>query len=201
MTASEDREIIESVLDGDVDAFEKLVRKYERKVFAIAARHVPGDRVEETAHETFVRAYRSLGNYRFEKPFGHWLSRLAVRACYDFWRKQKRNKEIPAAAFFGEHAEWVQDVLTEQAEKKFSAEKRGRDARELLDWAMSRISAENRAALTLIHLEGYTVKEAAEMLGWSVVNTKVRSHRARLALRKVLEKLSEEAEARHEKTG
>ena len=192
MTALEDRTIIETVLGGDVNAFEELIRKYERTVFAIASRHVPSDRVGETAHEAFVRAYRSLPNYGFEKPFDHWLSRLAVRTCYDFWRKQKRSREIPAEAFFGEHAEWVQDVLSEEAEKKFRAEMRAREAKELLEWALSRVSAENRMALTLIYLEGYTVKEAAEMLGWSVVNTKVRSHRARLALRRILEELSEE---------
>jgi len=48
------------------------------------------------------------------------------------------------------------------------------------------LSPENRAVLTLVHLDGHSVREAASLLGWSVVNVKVRAHRARQALRKIL---------------
>jgi RNA polymerase sigma-70 factor (ECF subfamily) len=55
-----------------------------------------------------------------------------------------------------------------------------------LEWALKQLSPENRAVLTLVHLEGYSVREAAQLLGWTLVNVKVRAHRARRALRNLL---------------
>jgi RNA polymerase sigma-70 factor (ECF subfamily) len=65
----------------------------------------------------------------------------------------------------------------------------GREARELLAWGMQRLSPEDRAVLELVHIEERPVKEAAELLGWSVVNVKVRAHRSRKRLRAILESL------------
>ena len=56
----------------------------------------------------------------------------------------------------------------------------------MLQWALGHLSAENRLVLTLVHLDGYSVREAANMLGWNVVNVKVRAHRARQMLRTLL---------------
>ena len=60
------------------------------------------------------------------------------------------------------------------------------EAAEVLEWALGKLSPENRAVLTLVHLDGYSVREAAQLLGWSLVNVKVRAHRARQALRALL---------------
>jgi RNA polymerase sigma-70 factor (ECF subfamily) len=62
----------------------------------------------------------------------------------------------------------------------------GGGAAELLQWALGHLSAENRLVLTLVHLDGYSVREAAGLLGWSAVNVKVRAHRARQLLRTLL---------------
>jgi RNA polymerase sigma-70 factor (ECF subfamily) len=56
----------------------------------------------------------------------------------------------------------------------------------VLEWALRQLSAEDRAVLTLVHLEGHSVREAAKLLGWSAINVKVRAHRARQALRTLL---------------
>ena len=61
-----------------------------------------------------------------------------------------------------------------------------KEAGELLDWALSRLSAENRMVLELLYLEGLSVKEAADLLGWSVANVKVRAFRSRRILEKLL---------------
>lgn len=59
-----------------------------------------------------------------------------------------------------------------------------RETADLLHWALAQLSPENRMVLTLVYLEGYTVRDAAALLGWSTVNVKVRAHRARRQLRK-----------------
>jgi RNA polymerase sigma-70 factor (ECF subfamily) len=180
----EDLQIIKRVLDGEVDCFAELMTRYRRSVARIVSRHVPADRVEEVAHDTFVRAYTGLAGYSVAVPFVHWLSAIAVRACYDFWRATTRSA-TPVSALTEDHDAWLDRILAADSEAKFQEEIGRREAREVLRWALSRLSPENRMVLTLVYLEGYSVREAARLLGWSVVNVKVRAYRAKQALRRL----------------
>lgn len=180
----DDLQIIEWVLRGDVDRFAELITRYQPHVTKIVSRHVPPDRVEEIAHDVFVRAYTGLAGYSATVPFEHWLSGIAVRACYDFWRAAKRDA-TPVSALTAEHDAWIEQVLAADSEAHFQEEIARQEAREVLQWALSRLSPEHRMVLTLVHLEGYSVREAARLLGWNVVNVKVRAYRARQALRQL----------------
>ena len=180
----EDLEIIERVLDGDVDCFAELIARHQKHAAKIVSRHVPADQVEEIAHDVFVRAYTGLAGYSRGVPFQHWLSGIAVRACYDFWRAAKR-EATPVSALTEEHEAWIERVLKADSDARFQEESSRREAREVFRWALSRLSPENRLVLALVHLEGYSVREAAQLLGWSVANVKVRAYRARQALRQL----------------
>jgi RNA polymerase sigma-70 factor, ECF subfamily len=182
---SDDLEIIRLVLDGEVDRFEELIARYRQHVAKITNRHVPLDHVAEVAHDVFVRAYTSLSSFSGQTPFEHWLSGIAVRTCYDFWRSRRR-EEVPVSAMTTEHQAWMDHVLASESDEQFHEQARRQEAAELLGWALSHLSAENRLVLTLVHLDGYSVRDAARLLGWTVVNVKVRAHRARHALRKLL---------------
>jgi RNA polymerase sigma-70 factor, ECF subfamily len=180
----DDLHIIERVLQGDVDRFAELLARHQAHVARIVSRHVPSDRVDEVAHDVFVRAYAGLDGYSADVPFAHWLSGIAVRACYDFWRETKRGA-IPVSALTEEHDAWIERVSAADSEARFQEEVGRREAKEVLQWALSRLSPENRLVLTLVHLEGHSVREAAKLLGWSAVNVKVRAYRARQALRQL----------------
>jgi RNA polymerase sigma-70 factor (ECF subfamily) len=182
---SDDLEIIRRVLHGEVDRFAELIVRYQQHVTRIANRHVPSDRVAEVAHGIFVRAYTSLSSFSRQTPFKHWLSGIAVRTCYDFWRARRR-EELPVSALTTEHQAWMDHVLAAESDDQFREQARRQEAAELLQWALGHLSAENRLVLTLVHLDGYSVREAAGLLGWSVVNVKVRAHRARQMLRTLL---------------
>jgi len=182
----DDRAIIEDVRAGNVDAFEELIARYEKRVFSIVSGHIPFDRVGEVAHDVFCRAYRSIGNFRFEKPFEHWLSRISVRTCYDYWRKEKRRKEVSFSAFTDDDGREVLDgILSGEAEEKYDLNSRRRFAREIVFRLLEELSPEDRMAISLVYLEGRPLKEAAGMMGWSVANMKVRNHRARNKLQKL----------------
>jgi RNA polymerase sigma-70 factor (ECF subfamily) len=181
-----DEEIVRLVLEGETDAFEGLVARHEAQVFRIVGRHVPRDRVEEVAQDVFVRAFTSLATFSGRSVFSHWLATLAVRACYGFWREAYRSREIPMSALGEEGEKRLQRTLTAQAGLSFQERASAKDDRELLHWALAKLSPENRMVLTLVHLEGRSVREAAELLGWSQINVKVRAHRARMTLRKLL---------------
>ncbi len=188
MNETSDIEIIRRVLDGDVNAFELLLNKYQDHVFTIVKKHVSYDLVEETAHDVFIRAYQSLATFKNTSKFKHWLSAIAVRTCYDFWRKHYRNREVPVSSLTDQQQHWLESVISAQSSQSFHEEEGLQHAREMLDWALSKLSAEERMVVELVYLEGLSGKEAAELLGWSVANVKVRSFRGRKKLRKLLAK-------------
>lgn len=184
--ARTDTELVRLVLDGRTDAFETLVARHRAQVFKIVHRHVPREQVEEVAQDVFVRAFTSLGTFSEQAPFHHWLSVLAVRSCYGFWREAYRSREVPMSALSEEGQTWVEHVLTTQADQTFHEQAATKEARAVLQWALDQLSPENRTVLTLVHLDGLSVREAAALLGWSQINVKVRAHRARKRLRQLL---------------
>ena len=184
---SSDTEIVRRVLDGDVNAFESLLIRYKDTVLKIIKKHVPYNDVEETIQNVFLRAYQSLPSFKGESGFRQWLSSIAVKTCYDFWRKTYRSREVPMSVLAEKHQNWLEEVITEQSEQAINEKGSQNEARELLDWALRRLSAEDRMVMELVYLEGLSGKEAADLLGWSVSNVKVRCFRSRKKLEKILE--------------
>jgi len=184
-----DDEIIQSILSGNTDEFEVILKRYDQYVFNIIAKHLPREMVEEAAHEVFIRVYKALPSYRAEAPFKYWLSKIAERYCYDYWREKYKAKEVPMASLTDDHSQWVESVLSDQSQKHFEKEELLRESKEVLQWALNKLTAEDRMVITLLYLEELSVKETADLLGWSVVNVKVRAHRSRKKLRKIISSL------------
>jgi RNA polymerase sigma-70 factor (ECF subfamily) len=184
-TVPEDRDLLRCIKRGEVDRYADLIARYQGHVAGIVGRRVPTDRVEDIVHDVFVRAYLGLVQFSESVPFDHWLAGIAVRTCYDYWRARKRD-ELPVSALTDDHHRWIERMLAAQSNEQFHEQVRKREAAEVLEWALSHLSPENRAVLTLVHLDGYSVRDAAKLLGWSSVNVKVRAHRARQVLRRLL---------------
>ena len=143
-----------------------------------------------------MRAYRALPTFRGESDFGKWLSAIAVRSCYDYWRKAYRSREVPISALTEKHQEWLEAVLSGDSQRSHDEDGLQTEARELLDWALAQLSPEERMVIELVYLEGLAVKEAAHLLGWSVANVKVRSFRSRKKLEKLLGRETAQARRR-----
>ena len=182
----EDFEIVRQVIDGDVNAFESLLVKYKDPVFNMVSKHIPHSQVEEVAHDVFVRAYQSLPSFKYKSSFKQWLFAIAKRTCYDFWRREYRSRELPISSLTENDQSWLEQALADQSSQASYEENAQKEARELLDWALNRLSAEDRMVLELVYLDGCSVKEAADLLGWSIANVKIRSFRSRKKLRKLL---------------
>jgi len=181
-----DDDVVRQVLEGNVNAFEVLLKRYRVQVMRIVTRHVPHCDADETAQEAFVRAYTSLSTFEGRGGFGRWLSSIAVRTCHDYWRKAYRSREVPMSTLTEKHREWLEDVLSGESEHSRREEDTRSEAAEILDRALGILSAEDRMVLELVYLEGLSVRETAELLGWTVVNVKVRSFRSRRKLEKLL---------------
>jgi len=190
----DDEAVVRVVLDGDLQAFAILVDRRKAHVAAMIGRRVPVDRVDELCQETFVRASRALASFRNEKPFAAWLGGIATRVCCDFWRKEYASRETAfsvLAPLSCDAETWLDRVAAPAAHEAFARETDAREARELVDRALDGLSAVDRMVVTLVHLEEWTVAEAADMLGMSVVNVKVRAFRARGKMRKALSQIME----------
>lgn len=168
-----DERLIQSTLGGDDEAFAELVRRHKRKVFGIATRFARNDHeLDDICQEIFVKVYQNLKSFRDDAPFEHWVSRIAVHACYDFLRKIRRDRE---------------NVPLDEIEIGVRDNVSARDASDLLQWAMARLSADERLVITLLELEEKSVRETAQLTDWSESNVKVRAFRARQALKTILE--------------
>lgn len=186
-----DVEIVRRVLAGEVNAYARLVDAHGPQVFGLVSRHVPQDRAAEVAHDTFVRAFEKLGTYRAESPFGHWLTRIALRRCADFWRERARRRETQFSALGPETMDWIESIPAEGTQEGLDAHAQRSEAGTLLAWALGQLSADDRLALTMTHMDGQALTEVADLLGWSVPKVKVRSFRARRKLRDILGRLLE----------
>lgn len=187
-----DNDVVRQVLNGDVNAYESLVTRYSALVGKIVRKHVPREDAEEAIQDTFVRAYLSLATFRGEGSFSQWVSSIAVRTCYDYWRKAYRSREVPMSALTEKHQAWLEEVISDRSDHLLQQEDSLKDAREVLDWALRRLSAEDRMVLELVYLEGRSVKETADLLGWSTANVKVRSFRSRRRLERFLGEMIQE---------
>lgn len=187
-----DDEIIKRIVKGDVDTFAVILTRHKNRVVQIVSRHVPHDAVEETAHNVFIRAYQSLPTYRGEGRFVQWISSIAVRTCHDFWRERYRNRDLPMSSLSKKHQELLESIITYTSDETFQNRAERQEAKEVLNWALEKLPAADRMVVELVFLEGLSVGEAADLLGWSMANVKVRSFRARRKLRTLLSKFMEE---------
>jgi RNA polymerase sigma-70 factor (ECF subfamily) len=186
-TAGDDAELLERIRGGATDDFAGLVRRHQSRVFAILHRYErDAHKVEDLAQETFLKAWRALGQFDGRAPFEHWLSRIAARVALDHLRKEKRRQNEIGLPELGDDA---LDWLRSDDEK---SELEARSAGELLELAMRELSPADRMVITMQELEGRSVKEIAVAMGASGVAVRVRAMRARSKLRQALEKIAKE---------
>src|SRR5499427_5071177 len=182
-------ELIAAVLKGDAGSFEPLVQRYSPRVFATARRYARREsEVEDIVQEVWVKAFQKLSGFRGEAPFEHWLMRLAVRTCYDFLRSHQRNRETTFSELSEPETDWLDRFVSDPETASESADA----ARLLVERLLEQLSPPARLIITLLEIEDRSVKEIAELTGWSVPLVKVRAFRARAEMRKLLAKMAKE---------
>ncbi|MDR3377377.1 MAG: sigma-70 family RNA polymerase sigma factor [Verrucomicrobiae bacterium] len=182
-------ELIAAVLRGDQASFEPLVIKYSPRVFATARRYARRDsEVEDIVQEVWLKAFDKLASFRGEAPFEHWLMRLTVRTCYDFLRAHQRNRESSFSEISEPEEDWLDRFVTEPGMASEEADA----ARTLVNRVMDKLSPAHRLVIQLLEIEDRSVKEIADLTGWSVPLVKVRAFRARAEMRKILARMTKD---------
>lgn len=173
-----DRRDIEAVLSGDGDAYARLVERHQSMIAGRLWRFTRDKRqLEELVADVFVEAYTSLANYRGEGAFSHWISVIATRVGYRFWKRRDRLRiETPLESW---------DGPIPPTNDPLEAAEAGRQLHKLLD----QLPPRDRLVLTLMYWEGLSISRVAEETGWSESMVKVQAHRARKKLRRRLETL------------
>lgn len=170
--------LIQAYLAGDRSAFDLLAARHQEMLYRVAYRML-GDHEEaqDAVQEMLVRLTRSLGQYKAEAKFSTWLYRLAVNTCIDIQRRRSKLQSAPMPADL--------EAPQSQADPDLHCERAFRE--HLLNQALKQVPEEQRLLLMLRDREGLTNQEVAEILGIGVGTLKARLHRARAALRRVLE--------------
>lgn len=156
---------------GEAQAFEELVRRYASLAVGAALRVTRDPALaEDAAQEAFWKAYRALPRYREESHFGAWLRKIAVRCALDLVRRRRPEVGLEAA----------EKHLVERREEK------RHDDRNRLERALGRISALDREIVLGLSAEGRSVAEIAGELSMTPTTVRVRAHRARKRLARIL---------------
>ncbi|MFA6092572.1 MAG: sigma-70 family RNA polymerase sigma factor [Elusimicrobiota bacterium] len=176
-----EEELIEASKRGDSEAFGRLVRKYEDRIFRLArsvCAAAPSE-ADDVHQETFLTAFKKIGDFRGEAGLGTWLQRIAANLCWMRLRDKKRAKLVPLPG--GEDGEGGGDLpdlspLPEEAARKTQL-------REAVIKALSELPEDYRLVVTLRDVEGLCAEETAKALDLSVAAVKSRLHRGRSLLR------------------
>ncbi len=188
---SSERALVEMSANGDIEAFETLLKTHRKKVYNIALRMTknPED-AQELSQDALIRAFTAIKKFRGDSSFSTWLYRITMNVCTDFLRKKNKTIVISLeqGAVGNENDTSVQlpedgpgpDIISEKSQLK-----------ELVRKAMDSLSAEHRQVLVLRDLMDLTYKDIARTLGINEGTIKSRINRARDALKQVILERSE----------
>jgi RNA polymerase sigma-70 factor, ECF subfamily len=167
----DDQGWVERSLQGDHEAFETLVRRYQRMIYALTYRMTGSAAdAEDLTQETFIRAHEQLASYRAEARFSSWLYRIAVNHCLN-WRKRAQRREQV-------HNEW-QTQRTQPSSPDAALAQKVRDA-------LMKLNPKQRATVALTIYDGLSHAEAAQVLGCSETTVSWRLFAARTKLKRLL---------------
>jgi RNA polymerase sigma-70 factor (ECF subfamily) len=174
----QDPDIIRQVLGGQRHAYALLVERYQHFVFTIALRHVKNrEEAEDMAQETFIKAYRSLADFKGDSKFSTWLYVICNNTCTSHTRKKKND-----VVSLEDHHDVIADSSKENHSRKIVIQK-----------AIDYLPETDAQIITLFYLAEQSLEETGQILGLSLSNVKVRLFRARRKLKDILEtRFSEE---------
>lgn len=184
MSQDEDQPLINLTLEGDTSAFAKIVKKYEHMVFALAMKLMQNkEEAQEVAQDAFLKAYSALGSFKGDSRFSTWLYKITYNKGLDELKKRKRTLEVIKIDNYLELN--VPDLNNsweslEVKERKITITK-----------AIHTLRPEDKVLITLFYFDELSLNEIAVVLGLEISNVKVRLHRVRHKLAKVLRKIME----------
>jgi RNA polymerase sigma-70 factor (ECF subfamily) len=189
-----DEALLEQARQGNLEALETLVSRYEQPVYNLAMRLLRHEQdAEDVMQQTFLSLVENLDSFRGESSFRTWLYRVATFAAFKILRKRKGLETISLDASVDPHpeqegppphpeyiADW-RDTPEHLAQRQ--------EVRQMIEDALAQLDEKHRVVFLLRDVEGLSIEETATALGITPANVKVRLLRARLQLREHLTRL------------
>jgi RNA polymerase sigma factor (sigma-70 family) len=176
-----DQEIIDSVRKGNSSDYSILVDRYKNKAFSMLKRMLKNEfDAEEILQDCFLKAYKSLNNFKGEAKFSTWFYRIVYNSALTKLSSQKRRTETEMTS--------VEDHINLESEYN-SNEIEKMDVNHLIHKTISKLPERYSAIITMFYLNEMTIDEISEIMGISISNVKVMLFRSRNALRDLILKI------------
>jgi RNA polymerase sigma-70 factor (ECF subfamily) len=179
-----DAEDIGLSLNGDGNAYKRIIERYQDHVSRIMWKFSRNERThEELVQDVFVQAYLSLSSFKSKSPLANWLARIATRVGYTYWKQNKSKHK--GERFSLEDWDKIADTSVDTGPS---------EAAELLHRLLKKLGVRDRLVITLRYLQQCSVAETVERTGWSPTMVKVQSFRAKNKLKKLFQKYGKDIE-------
>jgi RNA polymerase sigma-70 factor (ECF subfamily) len=187
-----DSDLIRAAQRGDRVAFESLVRQYDQAVLRLAL-HLTGSEADaqDIYQEAFLKAYRHIGNFRFECSFYTWIYRIVTNLCLDHLRKRQTRKEDAPVAIdsSGQEIDLLDRVSDDRALANPERDLMARELGKKISLALGRLTPRERMVFELKHYQGLRLRTIGEMLNTTEETAKNTLFRATQKLRSSLAKM------------
>lgn len=181
-TETPDIELIQLVLAGNQSVYSQLVDKYKNFVFTIVLRYVKGrEDAEEVSQDVFIKAYRSLPDFRGASKFSTWLYTITTTTCLSFLRK----KQVDVQSLDNENVFASADNI-DSGMSANQVEQKSKVA--MVNRAIALLNPDDAQVITLFYKGEQTLEEIAQIMGKETNAVKVQLHRARTRLKEKMEK-------------
>jgi RNA polymerase sigma-70 factor (ECF subfamily) len=182
-----DEQLVELAVSGDSDAFGEIVRRWERKIFALCFGMLGReDEARDAAQEAFIAAYRNLTNFRGEAKVSSWLHRIAVNQCLT----RKRRSKTRAETFLDDEDNAEERFFVAPPERSPSRTTEQTERLSHVRHAIGALPAELRQVIVMKEFEEMTFQEISDVLELPLSTVKSRLYTALKQLRMKLEKFS-----------
>jgi RNA polymerase sigma-70 factor (ECF subfamily) len=179
-----DEELVVRSVNGDVDSFNQLIRRWERPIYALAYRTIGREEdARDVCQDTFLRAFRALNGFKGEAKFSSWLYRIALNLCRDWMRRQRRAPTVQMPEDVDVAELVAAQGPTESIETLVARKELGR----AVATAMARLPEEQRTAIILKEYHGLTFQEIADLQGCPLSTVKTRLYQGLSVIRRQLE--------------
>ena len=179
-----DDELVALARGGDTDAFNQLVLRWERPIYALAYRVIGREEdARDVSQETFLRAYRALPGFKGQAKFSSWLYRIAMNLCRDWIRKQRRTPVVQAP----EGVE-ITDMAADRGPVESIEDLVGRrQLSAVVADAMRALPEDQRTAIILKEYHGMTFQEIADLQQCPLSTVKTRLYQGLTVVRRLLD--------------
>lgn len=181
MTREQEAAVIQSVLDGEVNAFETLVKEYEKNVYNLALRMTGNSEdAADMSQEAFIKAYNSLSSFRGDSKFSVWLYRIVSNVCLDYLRSRTRKPTVSLSTENDDGEEVELDIADESQSPELLLDRSL--TRDAVRRGLAALPPDHREILLLREIQGLSYEEIAAALGLEAGTVKSRIFRARKKL-------------------